>query len=179
MIGSEMQASLPFGIVLTHLKKLTDDRGSLMEIFRTEWGIGVEPVQWNFVKSAARVLRGVHLHLVHSDYLVLLEGLITIGLADLRKCSPTTGTSAIVQLDEYGYNAIMVPPGVAHGFYFPQPSYHVYGVSHTWDLADELGCRWNDPGLKLDWPCTSPILSERDASLPILDQLIKELTDEL
>ena len=179
MIPPEMQTSLPCGVILKKLKKLKDDRGSLMEIFRTEWSYGIEPVQWNFVKSAAQVLRGVHLHLVHSDYLVLLEGSITIGLADLRKHSPTAGRSAIVPLDEGSENAIVIPPGVAHGFYFPDQSYHVYGVSHTWDLADELGCQWNDPGLKLDWQCTTPILSERDASLPSLDQLLKELPDGL
>jgi dTDP-4-dehydrorhamnose 3,5-epimerase len=57
---------------------------------------------------------------------------------------------------------VAVPPGVAHGFFFPEESVHVYAVSETFDPEDELGCRWDDPETGLDWPCTAPLLSERD-----------------
>jgi dTDP-4-dehydrorhamnose 3,5-epimerase len=171
--------ALPAGVVLLNLERQEDGRGSLVEVFRNEWSTGIAPVQWNYVNSAANVLRGVHLHLVHSDYLVILEGSMLVGLADFRKHSETSGFSTIVTLSQIGTNAILIPPGVAHGFYFSEQSHHIYGVSHVWDLADELGCQWNDPGLKLDWPCTSPMLSKRDASLPSLEHLLRAASDEL
>ncbi len=56
----------------------------------------------------------------------------------------------------------MIPPGVAHGFYAPEPSCHVYSVTEYFDGSDEYGCAWNDPALGLDWPCDAPLLSDRD-----------------
>jgi len=67
--------------------------------------------------------------------------------------------------------ALTIPTGVAHGFFFHEPSLHVYAVSHEWDPADELGCRWDDPGLAIPWPCTNPALSERDRELGSLSEL--------
>lgn len=69
--------------------------------------------------------------------------------------------------------ALTVPPGVAHGFFFPEPSLHLYAVSHYWNLADELGCHWADPELEIPWPMTAAHISERDATLPPLRELIE------
>jgi dTDP-4-dehydrorhamnose 3,5-epimerase len=60
---------------------------------------------------------------------------------------------------------LTIPPGVAHGFYFHEDSIHVYAVSHEWDTADGLGCRWDDPALAISWPCPQPAISERDLRL--------------
>jgi dTDP-4-dehydrorhamnose 3,5-epimerase len=60
---------------------------------------------------------------------------------------------------------------VAHGFLFHEPSLHIYAVSHYWDTADELGCRWDDPELGIPWPDAQPLISPRDAGLPPLRQL--------
>ena len=69
----------------------------------------------------------------------------------------------------------MIPPGVAHGFYFLEPSLHVYAVSEYWNPADELGCHWADPDLELQWPDPSPLVSERDARSQSLRALLAEL----
>ena len=67
--------------------------------------------------------------------------------------------------------ALVIPVGVAHGFYFHEPSIHVYAVSHEFDPADELGCRWYDPTLEIAWPCTDPLISARDRELGSLSEL--------
>src|SRR5262249_12885831 len=144
------------------------DRGELTEIFRRAWDLSPEIVQWNAVASRAHAMRGVHLHVQHDDYLVVLQGRMLLGLHDLRDASPTAGCSALVELATSTSQVAFVPHGVAHGFYFPEPTYHVYGVTHYWDPADELGCRWDDPELAIPWPRIAPTLSPRDAGLPSL-----------
>lgn len=163
---------LPAGVAHIPLAPHADERGVFTELFRTSWDVGVAPVQWNAVSSNANVLRGVHAHLRHTDYLTLAVGRATIGLHDLRPDSPTEGLGATVELDAEEPAALVIPVGVAHGFYFHTArSVHVYAVSHEFDPADELGCRWDDPELDIAWPCSEPQISARDQALGSLSEL--------
>jgi dTDP-4-dehydrorhamnose 3,5-epimerase len=162
---------LPDGVSLVPLTPHADARGVFTELYRDSWEVGVAPAQWNLVASAANVLRGVHAHRRHGDYLLLARGRATIGLHDLRTAAPTSGAATTVELRADEPRALVIPPGVAHGFYFHEPSLHVYAVSHEFDRADELGCRWDDPALGIAWPCREPLLSERDAALGPLSDL--------
>jgi dTDP-4-dehydrorhamnose 3,5-epimerase len=166
---------LPDGVVLHPLTTHADDRGAFTELFRQEWGTGVAPRQWNAVRSEPRVLRGVHVHVVHWDYLTVPMGHATVALRDLRRDTPTAGIATTVELREDAMAAIVIPPGVAHGFYFHVPSMHVYAVTEYWDLADELGCHWADPDLELPWTVQDPHLSPRDAAAGTLDELLAAL----
>ena len=40
--------------------------------------------QWNMVRSRPNVLRGVHAHRQHIDYLTMVSGIMILGLQDLR-----------------------------------------------------------------------------------------------
>jgi len=162
---------LPTGVSLLRLTPHADDRGVFTELYRASWEPGVEPVQWNAVRSETNVLRGVHVHRRHTDYLTLVAGAATIGLHDLRSGSQTEGLGTTVELSSTEPAALVIPVGVAHGFYFHEPSIHVYAVSHEFDPADELGCRWDDPGLSIPWPCPEPLISLRDRSLGSLTEL--------
>lgn len=79
----------------------------------------------------------------------------------------------MVELDPS--RAVVIPPGVAHGFYFPVPSIHIYSVTEYWDPADELGCQWSDPELGIPWDVRNPQISPRDAALPSLEALLETL----
>jgi dTDP-4-dehydrorhamnose 3,5-epimerase len=163
---------LPAGVDLIPLTPHTDERGVFTELYRGSWDVGVSPVQWNAVSSRSNVLRGVHAHIRHTDYLTLAVGRATIGLHDLRPDSPTEGLGTTVELDAESPAALVIPVGVAHGFYFhTERSVHVYAVSHEFDPADELGCRWDDPGLDIAWPCAEPMISARDQALGPLSEL--------
>jgi len=166
---------LPDGVVVHTLTSHRDSRGSFTEIFRDEWGIGVEPVQWNVCSSEPGSLRGVHVHPRHDDYLLLLMGHLTIGLRDLRRGSPTEGLSAVVVMTGDPITAIVMPHGVAHGFYYHAPSLHLYAVSEYWSVDDELGCHWADPELEIPWPAEPTLVSERDATAPPLARLLEQL----
>jgi len=153
-----------------------DDRGVFTEIFRREWDLGIDPVQWNLVHSQAGVLRGVHVHPRHDDYLLVSRGRVSVGLRDLRPGSPTEGLPALVELNADDLTGIFIPHGVAHGFYFHEPSTHLYAVSHYWDDDDEKGCLWSDPALEIPWPVTSAQVSRRDGAAQPLSDLLAELT---
>ena len=166
---------LPSGVTVRQLQPHGDERGVFTELFRSSWDVGVAPVQWNAVRSEPNVLRGIHAHARHSDYLTVPFGRAVVGLHDLRADSPTAGMPATVELSGNAPSGLSIPPGVAHGFYFLEPSLHVYAVSHEWDPDDELGCRWDDPDLGIEWPCRDPVLSERDALLGQLSALAEAL----
>ena len=167
--------SLPQGVSLRLLQAHHDERGSLTELFRASWETGIDAVQWNYVESEASVLRGVHVHIKHCDCLILLSGHATFALRDLRHDSTTEGLTALIEMHGNDPRALTIPPGVAHGFYFHEPSTHIYGVSEFWDAQDELGCHWADPALEINWPNAAPIISARDAALPSLRELVESL----
>jgi dTDP-4-dehydrorhamnose 3,5-epimerase len=152
-----------------------DERGMLMEILRETWDTGVAPVQWNVVSSRAGVFRGVHVHVNHEDYLVLLQGRASFGLRDLRRGSPTEGAVALVEMSGDRPAALTIPRGVAHGFYYHEPSLHAYGLTACWDPSLEFVCHWADPALEIPWPAQPRILSDRDAAAPPLNELMARL----
>ncbi|HEY7705195.1 MAG TPA: dTDP-4-dehydrorhamnose 3,5-epimerase family protein [Acidimicrobiia bacterium] len=162
-------------VSVIELTMFPDDRGVFTELYRESWGVGVSPVQWNVVRSNRGVLRGVHVHPTHDDYLTVVSGRATVGLRDLRRASPTEGIATTVDLAGEALSSIVIPHGVAHGFLFHEPSIHVYAVSHYWDTDDELACVWSDPDLGIDWPFEPTYISERDAEAQTFSQLLAVL----
>jgi dTDP-4-dehydrorhamnose 3,5-epimerase len=158
---------------LIPLKMNKDDRGVFTELFRQEWQTGLTPIQWNMVNSNTNVLRGVHVHKKHWDYLIIASGTARVGLLDLRIHSVTYNNSAMLELSGLDLKAIVIPPGVAHGFYFLEPSMHIYSVSEYWNLEDELGCYYGDSGL--DFGADSPHLSVRDQQASSLADMVQQL----
>jgi dTDP-4-dehydrorhamnose 3,5-epimerase len=166
---------LPAGALLQRLDAHADERGVFTELYRLEWETGVQPVQWNAVWSEPGVIRGVHVHVRHDDYLTVPVGRASVGLRDLRRGSPTEGLAVVIELGRHAPAALVIPHGVAHGFYFHEPSFHVYAVSEYWDPADELGCRWDDPELGIPWPVATARVSDRDREAQPLAALLAEL----
>ena len=155
-------AAVSLDIELIGLHANTDARGGLTEIFREDW-VRARAVQWNLVRSEANVLRGVHVHVLHEDYVVPIAGRIVVGLSDVREGTPAFGAAQILELSSERPQLLVIPPGIAHGFYLPEAATFTYGVSEYWNPAhDELGCRWDDPELGIAWPANAPMLSGRD-----------------
>lgn len=172
-----LDCELPAGVSIQPLVNRPDHRGDLTEIYRAEWmPPSIIPIiQWNYVRSHAGVLRGVHIHRKHTDYLILLEGKMLLGLRDVRIHSPTEGMSFVLTLTPSQPRAIIIPPGVMHGFYFPQSSVLTYGVNTYWDPKDEDGCHWADPDLGIPWQIKDAIVSERDKNAPSFKTLMNNI----
>ncbi len=160
-----------FGQLTSHC----DSRGKLTELYRQEWPGASQLRQWNYVRNEANVLRGMHVHPLHSDFIIVLEGEMLLGLRDIRRQSPSFGAAGIVRLHGDNLSWAHIHPGVVHGFYIARGNSMVYGLSHEWDMSDEIGCQWNDPSLGIEWPeISNPFLSERDSNSGSFEQLVRE-----
>ena len=118
------------------------------------------------------MLRGLHFHRSQADYWVVLDGEAFIALIDLRVGSPTEGALETLTIDAArGRRGIYIPPGVAHGFLAVTDVWLQYMVDAYYTGDDEQGFAWDDPAVGIPWPLERPVLSERDATAPLLAEV--------
>ncbi|MBU5349349.1 dTDP-4-dehydrorhamnose 3,5-epimerase [Paenibacillus lautus] len=154
-----------------------DHRGFFMESYNDslikQHGINYNFIQDNQSLSAeAGVLRGLHYQLnpkAQTKLIRVLTGAIYDVIVDIRKSSPTFGQWMGVILSEHNHRQLLVPKGFAHGFCTLVPNTQVlYKVDEYYSLEHDRGILWNDPALGIDWPTSSPILSDKDQRHPLL-----------
>ena len=167
------------GVLRRQLTAHRDTRGYVAELFRTDWGTGVELVQWHVLNSAPGALRGIHLHLAHTDYKIVVAGHQFLALLDLRLDSPSEGAVELLELSADDPVAVMIPPGVGHGLYSYDQSASVVGVTALYDGTDDFACLWSDPAHGITWPAVPTIVSDRDAGAPTLAELRSQLGERL
>jgi dTDP-4-dehydrorhamnose 3,5-epimerase len=153
-----------------------DPRGSFREVWRDSWTrpLGVGSIaQANLSKSNAAVLRGLHFHLRQTDVWVILEGRAHVALVDLRaRLAHPAASTATMSETLTANDAVLIPPGVAHGFWAVEPVTLLYLVTNEYDGSDEHGFRWDDPEAAAAWPGADPVLSVRDAEAPSLSDAL-------
>jgi dTDP-4-dehydrorhamnose 3,5-epimerase len=114
----------------------------------------------------------MHLQLPPADGAKLvycLEGAILDVALDLRPNSPSFGQTATFELSADKHTAAYIPTGVAHGFLVRRaPALMMYHVTSEFNPHLDSGIRWNSFGF--DWPCTDPLISPRDAELPLFSE---------
>ena len=165
------------GVILIKPIIFFDDRGFFMETFkRTDFeahGIPSGFVQINYSHSSKGVLRGVHYQKnprAQGKLVMVISGEIYDVAVDIRKGSPTFGKWVGQTLSAENHHMLYVPPGFAHGFFVISDEVDVlYSVTGgEYELGAEAGIIWDDPDIGISWPTDSPILSEKDAILPRL-----------
>ena len=163
------------GVTVRSFAPIGDMRGALCEIHRDEWALAPRPLQWDFVTTHPRVLRGMHVHRLRWDYIILLEGHATIGLRDVRRDAESFGRNMMIELTGERPAVVTVPPGVAHGIFAHSALRYLYGLTVAWDGTDEdLGCRYDDPVLAIKWPSDDPVVLPRDLDLPDFATLLRQ-----
>ena len=112
------ESGLIHGVINVQLQPYGDERGRFTEFFRREWFPQRDwrHVQSNRSDSRAGVLRGLHYHFNQVDYWYVISGRLRVGLADLRRSSPTFRCTETIDLDAAGNRGLFIPVGVAHGF---------------------------------------------------------------
>ena len=172
-----LNTDLP-GVLVIESDVFRDPRGYFLETFHErkyrEAGIPHSFVQDNQSRSTRGTLRGLHAQLrkPQGKLIRTLRGEIFDVAVDIRPGSPTFGkwTAATLRADDF--RQMFIPPGFAHGFCVVSEFAEVaYKCTEFYDRADEIGFRWNDPAVAIRWPVRDPLLSERDAALPMLAEL--------
>lgn len=154
-----------------------DSRGFFVESYNKsklqQLGINHTFIQDNQSLSVeSGILRGLHYQLnpkAQSKLISVLSGAIYDVTVDIRRNSPTFGQWVGVILSEHNHRQLLVPKGFAHGFCTLVPNTQVfYKVDEYYSPEHDRGILWNDPALGIDWPTSSPILSDKDQRHPLL-----------
>ena len=115
--------------------------------------------------SKKNVIRGLHLQKKNSQgkFISVIKGKIFDVAVDLRKNSKTYGKYLSTILSEKNSKSIFIPPGFAHGFCaLSNENYVVYSCTKYRDEKSEIGIKFNDKDLKINWPIKKPIISNKD-----------------
>lgn len=153
-----------------------DARGSFQETYRrsafVQAGLGDRLVQHNLAVSSRGVLRGLHYQLppaAQGKLVHVVQGRVYDVAVDLRRGSPTFGDWVGMVLKASEGTLLWVPAGFAHGYCVLSEEARVsYGVTAEYAPDLERGVRWDDPAIGVRWPVDDPVLSEKDAALPLL-----------
>jgi dTDP-4-dehydrorhamnose 3,5-epimerase len=161
-----------------------DLRGFFLETYQADkyrdGGIGGPFVQDNHSRSAEGTIRGLHLQLrrPQGKLVRVIAGEIVDVAVDVRRGSPTFGRWVAVTLSADNFRQCYIPPGFAHGFCVTSSVAEVeYKCTELYDRTSEIGIAWNDPELSIKWPIDRPQLSDRDARLPPLAQVLEILPE--
>ena len=145
---------------IKQLKTLTDSRGFFREIIRSTDDLFTEGFgQWSHSLMFDGVIKAWHYHNIQTDWWYVCNGVLRIGLCDLRKESTTyMQTMDFLMGDLQDSHVIKIPPGIAHGCKTIQgPVNLLYVTSHTYNPDDEIRIPYNDPKIEFDWLAGPPI----------------------
>lgn len=156
-------------VFLYEPRRFGDIRGYFFESWNQEryasMGLPVRFVQDNISFSPRNVLRGLHYQYPHSQgkLVSVLHGEVYDVVVDLRRGSPTFGQWVAQVLTSENGLQIYIPEGFAHGFVAcSETALFHYKCTEYYHPESEHTIRWDDPVLAIDWPTTTPILSEKD-----------------
>lgn len=164
------------GALVIDLPAYSDDRGLFKETYvRTKYralGIDDEFVQDSVSYSGRGVLRGLHADRRMSKLVQVLHGTAFDVIADARAGSPTFGRWRGFELSAQDHRQLYVPAGCLHGFVaLTDDVVFSYKQGAQYDPASEVGVRWDDPVLQVEWPSVGALrVSDKDrASLSFVE----------
>ena len=155
-----------------------DSRGVFYESWnKPRWaqqGLDLDFVQSNVSMSERGVLRGLHYQWPQPQgkLVSVLEGEVYDVAVDIRRGSPDFGRWTAALLSAENKRQFWIPEGFAHGFVVvsERAIFHYLCTAPYLREADS-GIRWNDARLAIDWPVSAPLLSDKDAAAPFLDEI--------
>lgn len=175
-----IETSLP-GCVIVEPTVFGDGRGFFFETWNAErygqHSLPTKFVQSNVSFSSRGVLRGLHYQWPspQGKLVSVLVGEVYDVVVDIRRGSSTFGQWAAVILSAENKRQFWIPEGFAHGFaVLSERAIFSYLCTAQYDKAADAGIRWNDPAIGIDWPVSSPLLSAKDETAPLLADIAPE-----
>jgi dTDP-4-dehydrorhamnose 3,5-epimerase len=169
------------GVVVLEPAVYGDERGFFMETWNRRryegFGVPTDFVQDNLSYSKKGVLRGLHFQNPNAQgkLVSVLQGEVFDVAVDVRLGSPNFGEWVGVALSAENKRQLYVPEDFAHGFLVTsETALFSYKCTDYYNPRAEHSLLWNDPGLGIDWPLKSPMLSAKDGSGPRLEEIPTE-----
>lgn len=175
-----IETSLP-GALLIEPRVFGDDRGFFYESFNEARflanGLDVRFAQTNVSRSARGVLRGLHYQWPspQGKLVSVLEGEVFDVAVDIRPGSPTFRQWIGVMLSADNKRHFWIPEGFAHGFcVVSEFATFTYQCTALYEQTADAAIRWDDSDIGVDWPISTPLLSDKDLRAPFLKNVAAE-----
>ena len=158
------------GCFLVSPNFFADQRGGFVKTYHkdefTDLGINFSAHEEFYSISHKDVVRGMHFQNPPDDQVKLVfcvHGKITDVLLDLRN-GDGYGKHASVELSGENHCMVLIPRGIAHGFFSHADNTIVmYKVSTMHEPKSDCGIKWDSFGY--NWPAQTSIISTRDLGL--------------
>tara|TARA_Y100000590_G_scaffold453260_1_gene597989 strand:+ start:641 stop:1165 length:525 start_codon:yes stop_codon:yes gene_type:complete len=164
------------GLLIIENKAFNDKRGYLKELLKEQKLKKKFPFTvMSFSKK--NVIRGLHLQKKNTQgkFISVLKGKIFDVVVDLRRKSKTYKKYFSIILSEKNSKSLYVPEGFAHGFCcLDKENYVIYSCTKYRNKKSEVGLKYNDKDLNINWPIKKPILSKKDKNNFSLKQYLKK-----
>ncbi len=146
-----------------------DNRGYFFENFNnkdlSKITNGQKFIQGNHSFSKKNVLRGIHFQFKSPQYQIfyLIKGELDVYLVDFRPKSKTFLKNIFINLKAKNNYQILTGPGIGTAFHTKsKENIVIYFVSKFYNPKNEIGVKWNDKKINLNWKCKYPIVSKKD-----------------
>ncbi len=171
------------GLQIIHVKTVTDDRGTVRELYRASAHADVLPdtlnpwQQINLTRTKRGAVRGLHGEAM-SKLVTVAHGSAFGVYVDTRADSKTLGAVVTVYLTP-GVQ-VFVPQGVCNGFQaLDDDTEYLYCFDNEWRSGmSGVALTLLDPELGIEWPIPIKVgnldqVSEKDAKAPTLKEIIE------
>lgn len=174
----ELEALDLQGLVAVRRQRMADERGSLSRLFCADelaasgWAWPVAQINHTVTLHRGAV-RGFHFQRpphAEAKLVSCLRGAVWDVAVDLRQGSPTFLQHRAIELSADNGQALLIPPGFAHGFQALRDGVellYLHSAAHA--PGYEAGLHPQDPALAVTWPLEVTQMSLRDRSHPFMD----------
>jgi dTDP-4-dehydrorhamnose 3,5-epimerase len=159
------------GAFVIDLERRDDNRGFFARAFcQREFaahGLKAEIAQANIGFNKKKgTIRGMHFQFppaAETKIVRCSRGAILDIIVDLRPESPTYLQHVSVELSAENHRGFYIPERFAHGYQaLEDDTETTYHVGEFYTPGSEGGLLYNDPKLKLTWPLTVSVISDKD-----------------
>jgi dTDP-4-dehydrorhamnose 3,5-epimerase len=166
------------GAYVIDLEPFIDERGLFVRTFcLNEFaaiGFSKQIVQINHsITRQKGTIRGMHYQVPPACEIKIIrciQGSVYDVMVDIRRDSPTFMQWYAVKLSKDNMCMVYIPEGFAHGFQALTDNVElIYHHTEYYSPEYELGLRFDDPTLALNWPLKAVAISPRDQSYPLID----------
>ncbi len=143
------------GVKVRKLRLIPDDRGWLMEMFRSDWEEFEKFGQTYVTACYPGVIKAWHYHKGQTDHFICVSGMAKVVLYDPRENSPTRGMVNEFIMGTLNPILVKIPNGVYHGFTAVGNDLttivNVPTALYNYDKPDEHRVPYDDPSIPYTW----------------------------